>query len=199
MSKLIDARKSVLQEMLQKISPLAAADPSKLKREAEPETPKGKAAKPQREIPAGIASNKVGAVTQYQFSLEKKSWEYKYNYEGMDEKMIEQRKKRIELKKMFEDKMALEHGMQVENPEHTVLVKADEPVRDSTDSVPVAPKPKLKKAPPPGSLSAMETTEPENFTKLVDRSHRHYDMLRKFCKPMASKVTMEKRLHLLFT
>jgi len=34
---------------------------------------------------------------------EKKSWEYVYNYDGMDQKMIEQRKRRIALKKMFED------------------------------------------------------------------------------------------------
>lgn len=29
---------------------------------------------------------------------EKKSWEYHYNYEGMDQKMVEQRKRRIALK-----------------------------------------------------------------------------------------------------
>jgi len=29
---------------------------------------------------------------------EKKSWEYHYNYGGMDQKMIEQRKRRIALK-----------------------------------------------------------------------------------------------------
>jgi len=33
---------------------------------------------------------------------EKKSWEYNYNYEGMDAKMIAQRKRRIQLKQMFE-------------------------------------------------------------------------------------------------
>ena len=36
-------------------------------------------------------------------SGEKKSWEYSYNFEGMDEKMIEQRKRRIALKQLFED------------------------------------------------------------------------------------------------
>ena len=41
---------------------------------------------------------------------EKKSWEYKYNYEGMDQKMIEQRKRRIALKQMFERLMLGEDG-----------------------------------------------------------------------------------------
>ena len=37
------------------------------------------------------------------YNTEKKSWEYVYNYEGMDQKMIEQRQRRIALKRMFEE------------------------------------------------------------------------------------------------
>ncbi len=47
---------------------------------------------------------------KFEFQPEKKSWEYVYNYEGMDAKMIEQRKRRIELKRMFEKMVVAEQA-----------------------------------------------------------------------------------------
>ena len=49
------------------------------------------------------------------YNTEKKSWEYQYNYEGMDQKMIEQRQRRIALKRMFEE-MTL--GAQAQPPQN---------------------------------------------------------------------------------
>lgn len=70
-----------------------------------------------------------------QSNYEKKSWEYVYNYEGMDAKMIEQRKRRIELKKMFENMILGEQqthqvpfAAQVANPEEPVLTSKMQPV-----------------------------------------------------------------------
>ena len=52
---------------------------------------------------------------KFEFQAEKKGWEYVYNYEGMDAKMIEQRKRRIELKRMFE-KMVLAEQADKQHP-----------------------------------------------------------------------------------
>jgi hypothetical protein len=60
-----------------------------------------------------VKSTPAARDQKFDFQPEKKSWEYVYNYEGMDAKMIEQRKRRIELKRMFE-KMVL-----AEQTQHT--------------------------------------------------------------------------------
>lgn len=57
-------------------------------------------------------------------------------------------------------------------------------------------KKQFKKAPPPGSLNTGDTS---NFAKLVDQSNRHFAILKRFCQCVDSNITIEQRMHLLFT